>query len=267
MSRRLVVSVVAAVSVLASCSGGEVNRGDINLFGIDTEWELGDELALEVVQQVELLDDPVVQAYVEEIGRDLVAQTELADREWTFSVVRDPTINAFAVPGGHIFVHTGLLRAVETEAELAGALAHEASHVEARHGTELLTRAYGINTLLDLLGDEEGDLERIAEDLVGGGAVAKFSRDAEREADALGIVHLASAGYRPEGIAGFFEALLEQQDRRAGVVDQFFASHPLTDERLRRALELSQDLEPSPPLEATDGTELAEIQQRLAAVD
>lgn len=263
MGGRLHVVVLVLAGLLVACGGSGANRGDINLFSVDEEWDLGRELRAEVARQAVLVDDPVVDALVDEIGMDMVAQTELADREWTFTVIEDPTVNAFAVPGGHVFVHTGLLRAVDDEAELAGVLAHEVAHIEARHSTEMLTRVYGIDFVLGLLGDEQGDLERIAKDLATDGALAKFSRDAEREADTLGIAHLAAAGYPPEGITGFFEVLLEQRERAPTGLDQFFATHPLTEERLQQARELSEALEPTPPLEPVDGARLAEVQSRL----
>lgn len=264
MLARVAASLLAAIAALAACSDSQVNSGDINLFGIEAEWQLGQDLHDEVSRQVEIVDDPVVTALVDEIGQDLAAQTELAHRSWTFTVIRDPSINAFALPGGHIYVNTGLLEAVTTEAELAGVLAHEVSHVEARHSTELLTRAYGIEALLRLVTDGQGELERIAVDTLGSGAAAKFSRDAEREADELGLVRLAAAGYEPGGMSAFFELLLQRQEHQPSVVQRFFSTHPLTQERLERTRELARDLQPTPPLEISDGSALAPVQRRLA---
>ena len=262
---RLTACLLAAIVLLVGCSDSDVNQGDLNLFGLEAEWQLGQDLHAEISQQVELVEDPVLLAFVDRIGQDLAAQTELANWPWNFHVVRDPALNAFALPGGHIYLHTGLLEAVTSEAEVAGVLAHEVSHVEARHNTEMLTRAYGIDVLLDLVTDGEGELERVAVDVLGRGAVAKFSRNAEREADALGIRRLAAAGYEPEGMSSFFGVLLQRQQQQPSVVEQFFSTHPLTQERFERARRLGQDLEPSPPLEATDGSALAEVQRRLAA--
>lgn len=262
MPRPVLVVVLALGLFVAACGSGP-NRGDLNLFSVDEEWDLGRQLRAEVVQQAVVVDDPLVDGLVDEIGMDMVDQTVVADREWTFTVIEDPTVNAFAVPGGHVFVHTGLLQAVANEAELAGVLAHEVAHIEARHSTEMLTRVYGIDFVLGLLGDEQGNIERIAEELATDGAVAKFSRDAEREADTLGVAHLAGAGYPPEGIAGFFEVLLEQRERQPTALDQFFASHPLTEERLERVRDLAASLAPVPPLEVVDGSRLAEVQRRL----
>ena len=112
-------------------------------------------------------------------------------------------------------------------------MAHEVAHGVARHSTERLTKVYGLNTLLQLLvGEDPGLLEQIAAQLVGSGVVAKFSRNDEREADQLGLQYLYDAGYNPEGMASMFETLLAQRQRRPNALERFFASHPLTEERI-----------------------------------
>lgn len=260
----LVLALSACVAVLG-CTDSEVNRGDLNVFTLDLEWELGDELHAELAQQVELVDDLVVRSFVDRIGQDLAAATELADRPWSFHVVRDPTVNAFAIPGGHVYVHTGLIEAVESPSALAGVLAHEVAHVEARHSTEALTRAYGVEVILDLLGDGESQLREVAVDLAQGGADAAFSRGAEREADELAIALLAEAGWPPEGLAAFFEALLAEEARRPNALERFFATHPLTEERLEAAQRAGQTVSAAPPPEAVDPAELQEVQRRIAS--
>ena len=112
-------------------------------------------------------------------------------------------------------------------------IAHEVAHGVARHGTERLTTAYGLNLGAGLLlGQDPGAAEQIAAQLVGGGAIAKFSRDDEREADRLGVRYMARAGYNPEGMATMFRKLVADRQRRPGAVEQFFSTHPLTEERI-----------------------------------
>ncbi len=260
------MAVLLLVGLLAAgCGGGGVNAGDLNVYDLDAEWALGHRLASDVESEVPLLADPAATALVDRIGQRLAVQTELADREWTFRVVDDPAVNAFAVPGGHIYVNTGLIGAVGSEAELAAVLAHEVAHVEARHSTEQLTRTYGLQALLAIAGAGEGLLEQLAVQVLGAGATAKFSRDAEREADALGVERLASAGYPPEAMAGFFELLLAQEQRRPNAVEQFFASHPITEERLERVRELAATIEPAAPATSPGQPALDDVQRRLAA--
>lgn len=261
MSHRLRSFLLLTTLLVAACGSG-VNRGDINVYSLEDEWRLGAELAREVDAQVEVVDDPVVQGYVDEIGQAVAGRTQVADREWNFTVIDDEAINAFALPGGHIYVHSGLLQAVGSEAELAGVLAHEVAHVEARHSTEMLTRAYGIEKLLGLLGDGEGELEQLATDLVRGATYAKFSRNAEREADSLGVAHLAASGYDPTGLAAFFETLLDAQARQPTAVEQFFSTHPLTDERRETVTGLAAGLEPEGE-PAGASTSLPDVQARL----
>lgn len=209
------------------CSSG------FNLVSVDEEWEMGQQLEREVGQQVDVLNDATLTNYVNRIGQRIVAQTSLANRPWRFYVVDDPAINAFNVPGGLVYVHTGLIAAAENTAELAGVIAHEVAHGVERHGTERMTQAYGLNVAAALLlGQDPGLGSQIAAQIAGGGAVAKFSRDAEREADLLGVRYMANAGYNPIGMATMFEELIADRQRRPGAVEQFFSTHPLTEDRI-----------------------------------
>ena len=127
---------------------------------------------------------------------------------WNFHVVQDDSINAFAIPGGHVYVNTGLIRNANNASQLAGVMAHEISHVLARHSTEQLSRQYGLSVIAGaVLGQDPGALSQIAAQIIAGGALARFSRDAEREADNIGIQAMAAAGYNPNGMAAMFEKL------------------------------------------------------------
>lgn len=235
---------VALVTLLAFNCGSAGGGGDFNLISIEEEWQLGQQLAGEISRQVKLNNDPAVNAYIRQMGQRIVANTNMANLPWNFYVVDDPSINAFAVPGGHVYIHTGLIQNADNASELAGVIAHEISHVLARHSTEQISRQYGLSILAGLvLGQNPGQLATLAAQIIGTGAIARFSREAEREADELGIEAMYRAGYDPNGMATMFEELMEHREGTPGRVEQFFSTHPLTEERIRdsrnRAAKLS----------------------------
>lgn len=216
------------------CATTGVNQGDINLISLEEEWELGQRLERDLRGQLDLIERGPAVEYLNRVGQRIVAQTGLADRPWKFHLVRDDSVNAFNIPGGHVYVHTGLFQAADTVAELTGVLSHEIAHGVARHGTEQLTRAYGLQLVAGLvLGENPPVYQEILTQVAGTGAMAKFSRDAEREADTLGVAYMARAGYDPEGMASMFEELLRRRQRTPGAVERFFATHPVTEERIQ----------------------------------
>lgn len=210
--------------------------GCTNLISLEDEWRMGRQIETELNQQLPIVHDRAIQQRIERIGQRIVAQTSMADLPWSFHVVADDAINAFNTPGGNVYVHTGLINAVSDESELAGVMAHEVAHGVARHATQQMSKAYGINVGASiLLGGNPGMIEQLAAQVAAGGVMARFSRDDEREADRLGVRYLAAAGYDPYGLARFFEKLLEQERRRPGALAQFFSTHPLTEERVEEA--------------------------------
>ncbi|HEV7238020.1 MAG TPA: M48 family metallopeptidase [Thermoanaerobaculia bacterium] len=244
--RNTSLAAVALAALLAiSCGSSGGGAGDFNLISIEEEWQLGQQLSQDVARQVRLSNDSTLNSYVSNMGQRIVAQTPAPFNQlpWHFHVVDDPAINAFAIPGGHIYVHTGLIANADNAAELAGVMAHEISHVTARHTTEQITRQYGLSVLAGLvLGQDPGALAQIAAQIVAGGALARFSRAAEEEADELGIRAMAAAGYNPIGMATMFEELLEHRQGQPGRVEQFFSTHPLTEERARNARQRAEQI-------------------------
>lgn len=226
-------AVLAVILLAAGCASSGISSGDFNLISIEEEWQLGQQLERDLARQLSIDNDSVINGYVDRLGRRLVAQTPMANLPWEFHVVDSDEINAFNIPGGHVYVNTGLIARTESVAELAGVLAHEISHGVERHGTEQLTRVYGLNLLAGvLLGNDPATYERILAQIIGTGTVARFSRGAEREADALGVRFMYDAGYDPRGMVSMFETLLAERRRSPNAVDQFFASHPLTEDRI-----------------------------------
>lgn len=197
-------------------------------------------------------DDPRLRAYVQEIGERMVAVSELAGRRFTFTLLDSPEVNAFALPGGYVYVTRGILALADDEAELAGVLGHEIGHVTARHTAQRYTRAVvgqlgavGATILGAVLGGEAG--ARIGQQVGTLGATAwvqGFSRQQEFEADSLGIRYLVRAGYDPAAMASLLDSLDAWDryrrrigDRSTADVPSWLASHPRTRERVRRAAE------------------------------
>jgi predicted Zn-dependent protease len=238
MKHRGIALLLSMVSLLVLACGSGGGGSDFNLISIEKEWQLGAQLSQEVARQVRFNNDPAVNAYVDRVGRQIVANAPAPFNRlpWGFHVVEDQSLNAFAIPGGHVYVHTGLIAGAGSASELAGVMAHEISHIVARHSTEQVSRQYGLNVLAGLvLGQDPGALQQLAAQIVAGGALARFSREAEREADELGIQAMYQAGYDPRGMASMFRRLLAQRASNPGRVEQFFSTHPPTEERIRDA--------------------------------
>jgi beta-barrel assembly-enhancing protease len=234
------LAVVLASFVAAGCGSG---GGNFNLISIEEEWQMGAQVSQEVARQVRFNNDPAVNSYVRNLGQRIVAQAAPPFNQlpWQFHVVQDDSINAFAIPGGHVYVHTGLIKNSDNASELAGVMAHEIAHVLARHSTEQLSRQYGLSTIASaVLGQNPSTIAAIAAQVAAGGAMASFSREAEREADEIGIQAMAAAGYNPAGMATMFEELLEHRQGQPGRVEQFFSTHPLTENRVRDARSRAQ---------------------------
>jgi beta-barrel assembly-enhancing protease len=227
------IALVLVTLLTLNCGSGGPG-GNFNLISLEEEWQLGQQLSQEIAGQVQLNNDPEVNAYVQQMGQRIVATTAMANLPFQFHVVNSSEVNAFAIPGGHVYVNTGLINSAGSASELAGVLAHEINHVVARHSTEQISRQYGLSILAGLvLGQNPGQVSEIAAQIIAGGAMARFSREAEREADELGIKAMAAAGWDPHGMPRMFQRLLEQQQREPSRLEQFFATHPAIEERIR----------------------------------
>jgi hypothetical protein len=207
-----------------------------NLFSKEQDVQLGKEAAAQVERQMPVIRDGALQDYVEGIGRKLSSSPKADKYPYTFKLVNDPSINAFALPGGPTYVHTGLIRAAENEAQLAGVMAHEIAHVALRHGTNQASKANLLQLPAMLAGAVVGNgsiLGQLAQVGVGLGlnsVLLKYSRDAERQADLLGAQMLAQAGYNPIEMARFFEKLAAQGGSRGPA---WFSSHPDPGDRMK----------------------------------
>jgi predicted Zn-dependent protease len=231
--------IVVAFLPAAGCAALAIEEGGFNLISLDEEWSMREDMLKQVEQQYTLFQDARAQAFLDEIGRRLVSQSPLADRPWTFGIVDDDGVNAFNLPGGLVFVNRGLAEHATTLDQFTAVVGHEIAHGTARHGTQLMTRAMGIDLLSGaLLGDDPSNRDKMLKDLVGSGVLSDYGRDAEREADRLGIRYSYAAGYDPRGAVRMFEMLLSLRQGRPSTVGQWFSSHPLTEERIAQAEEI-----------------------------
>ncbi len=225
--------VLASVIGCATCNArtpGSPLRPGFNTFNKQQDVQLGLEASQQVRKQYQAVQNQFLQNYINRIGQRLAAQPEAKNSgfPFTFTVINDPTVNAFALPGGPMFIQTGLLKAVDNEAELAGVMGHEMSHVILRHGTNQASKANLIQLPAMLAGAVAGGsmLGSLAQLGIGLGAnsvLLRFSRSAESEADALGSHLMAEAGYDPIQMARFFQKLNESGGSRG---PQFLSDHP-----------------------------------------
>jgi len=215
--------------------------GGLNLMSTQDEVRLGQQVAAEVERQEPVLQNPEVQAHVRDIGERLAAVSPRRDVIYTFKVIDAPnTVNAFALPGGPIYVYTGLMDLCASDAELAAVLAHEIAHIAARHHGEMMTRQVGMQVISDvILGQNPHAAAQIASQLFAAGVSARYSRVQEREADSLGMDILYRAGYPPDAMISFMFRLMEY-DRSLGGRRSLpiFATHPAPEERIQLLQEL-----------------------------
>jgi predicted Zn-dependent protease len=221
---------------------GDRNVGKgVNLYSLEREIALGKQAAQEVEKSARMINDPVVTEYVNRVGQNLVRNSD-AKVPFTIKVIDSDEINAFALPGGFFYVNSGLILRADEEAELAGVMAHEIAHVAARHGTKNATKGeimQWASIPLILLGPGGWAGYGLYEGLNLAIPISylKFSRDAEREADFLGIQYMYKAGYDPNAFVSFFEKIEAEERRHPGSIPKVFSTHPPTPERVRRAQE------------------------------
>lgn len=226
----------------------------VNIFTIEDDKDLGAQLAEEIEKNPDeygvILDrNEYAEAYqhLDGVRDEILASGELVyEKEfaWETHIIHDDEVlNAFAAPGGYIYVYTGLIRYLEEEDQLAGVLGHELAHADQRHSTQQLTKAYGIQTLLSVIFEDPGVIGEVASGLVG----LTFSRDDEAEADEYSVVYLCGTDYASNGAAGFFELLL---DEGSVEIPEFLSTHPSSESRVTdinaKADDLGCSTDPNP---------------------
>ena len=246
------------------------NRGvgkGINFYSLEKEIALGKGLAQEVERSSKMIDDPVVTEYVNRVGQNLVRNSD-ARVPFTIKVIDSDEVNAFALPGGFFYVNSGLILRAQEESELAGVMAHEISHVTARHGTKNATKGEMMQLAtipLMLL----GPVGWAGYGLYEGLNIAipltylKFSRDSEREADFLGLQYMYKAGYDPNAFVTFFERIQADEKRRPGTIPKVFSTHPPTPDRIEAAQKEIARILPNKPEYIVSTSEFDSVKGRL----
>jgi predicted Zn-dependent protease len=253
------LTIVAVVLSITACSVSD-----------EREIAFGRENAAQVERQLPLVSDSIVTTYVQALGERIASRTSRASLPWHFAVIDRKELNAFALPGGFIYVNRGLIEHTDRMDELAGALGHEIGHVVRRHSVQQLERGgatrIGIALLCLITSMCDSRTTRVAIDVGGAAWLAHNSRRAEAEADSEAVANTVRAGISPEGIPELFRVLLVARKAQPNLVQTFFASHPLEESRIAQTQRLVDRVDPA--IEKTldrDEAAFQEMKKRLTA--
>ena len=242
--------------------------GVLNLFTLRQEVELGSALARQVNERVQLIDDPAITEYVNRIGQNIARNSDVKV-PLTIKVLRDETVNAFALPGGFFYVNTGLILAARDEAELAGVMGHEIAHIAGRHGVRQASRGMLVSLTADILleafgGDNWGTVVAVtAANIALPVTFLKFSREFEKKADFLGMQYLYKTGYDPLAMVSFFERL-SAREKKTGFIAAAFRTHPLSSKRVMLLQKAIDELLPDQPSYMVSASEFDAVKARIA---
>ncbi len=219
----------AALLSLGACAVNPATGGRMfSLVSEGQEIEMGQQAMLQVDAGMGLYDSPALQAYVDSVGQAMAAVSERPELPWTFKVIDDPVINAFALPGGPVYLARGIMAHFNSEAEMASVLGHEIGHITARHSVEQISRAQLMQIGLVAGVVLVPELRPFGDALGGGLGILflKFGRDDESQSDELGFRYMTRLGYDPQGAVDMFEILERQRDASSGAIPEWQSTHP-----------------------------------------
>ena len=250
------------------------NRGvgkGLDFYSIEKEIALGKQLAQEVDKSAKFIDDPVVNEYVNRVAQNLVRNSD-ARVPFTIKVVDSDVVNAFALPGGFFYVNSGLLLHADEESELAGVMAHEIAHVCARHGTKQATKSdiiqlASIPAMIFIPYSLAGYAIYQGMNFAIPVTYLKFSRDAEREADYLGLQYMYKAGYDPNSFVAFFEKVQADEKKQPGTIPKVFSTHPPTPDRIEAVQKEIATILPARDQYIVTTSEFDSVKQRLQMIE
>jgi predicted Zn-dependent protease len=245
----------------------DVGKG-VNFYSLEKEIAMGKQLAQEVEKQAKIIDDPIIAEYVNRVGQNIVRNSD-AKVPFTIKVLDSEEVNAFALPGGFFFVNSGLILKADSEAELAGVMAHEIAHVAARHGTKQATRGNiaEIGMLVASIATGygwTGYAIRQAAGLAIPLGFLQFSKAMEKEADFLGLQYLYKSGYDPTAFVDFFEKIQTLEKKKPGTMAKVFSSHPMTDDRIASSQKEIQRILVAKPEYVVNTSEFNDVKNRLS---
>lgn len=237
------------------CTDNGIDLGDFNLFAPSDDADLGAQLNTEISSnpsEYPLLKNSSIQNYMDNILNEILLSPEIEyddTFDYTIQVIQKDEINAFAAPGGYIYVYTGLLKFIDYEATLAAIIAHEVAHVEQRHATKRMTKQYGYTVLANILiGDDPSALEEIAANLLTGLGLLQNSRDDEYEADKYSFKYLQSTQWYPGAGIYFFNAV--KSNENSSIFEELLSTHPMPEDRITALEKMIKDANLSNPTES-----------------
>ena len=284
LKRATLALLLASLVFVSGAGADDIKLPDMGspadaILNSNEESQIGRMIMRDIRRSGQVVEDPLVNEYINEIGSRIVAQTNEGDYDFSFFVVDDERINAFALPGGYIGVHTGLLEATRSEDELAGVLAHEVAHVTQRHiaraihassRQSILSTAMMLGAIIVAAAGGSGDAVQGAMAVAQGTAAQQqinFTRTNEYEADRVGIAALADAGFDPYGMASFFEVMARQTTTSPEMrAPEFLRTHPVTSARVAEARSRARDY---PAIRSDDATSygIARVRMIVARFD
>ncbi len=245
----------------------DINKGSLNFYSLEKEMTVGRRLAAEVDQKAKFITDPVITEYINRVGQNIVLRSD-AKIPFMIKIVDSPDVNAFALPGGFLYVNSGLILAADNEAEIAGVMAHEIAHVTARHGVEQASKGTLLQYLsipLIFVGGVPGMIVQNLANIAVPLTYLKFSRGAEEEADYLGLQYMWAAGYDPIAMLTFFEKLKSKEKKEPGTLAKIFSTHPATGKRIDKARTLLARF-PSRDEYMISTSEFGAVKEKLLAI-
>jgi predicted Zn-dependent protease len=249
ITRTMSIVAISSTLVLSACSTNPVTgKNNFSLISKDQEVQMGRQAHRDILKKQKPYNNARLQAYVNALGQQLASKSHRNNIAYTFTVLDDPSVNAFALPGGYIYVTTGLMAYLNSEGELAGVIGHEIGHVTARHGVQQASAGMAASVLVDLINKRAGGDSKVLSQL-GSAMLSGYGRKHELQADRLGAEYLAGVGYSPRNMIDVIGVLkaqevyaARQQGRSAGSYHGVFSSHPSNDQRLQEVVNAAKKI-------------------------